>query len=128
MLETGLVFDRNGRTIYWHEPLGREGGAIPDTRELWDVLWANRHDLGGVAHTHPWDGPAQPSGKDLTTFDALERGLGRHLLWPVVTFTEVLYVVHNPLFGQGSTHPWTSVKHLGIEIDGIEELRARSRK
>jgi hypothetical protein len=124
MMETALVFDLNGNTIHWHEPPGRSGGSIPDTRSLWDILWENRERLGGVAHTHPWDGPAYPSNTDLTTFDAIERGLGKHLLWPVVTFTEVLYVVRNPLFGKNM---WVTAGTLTITIEGIEELRARSR-
>ncbi len=124
MMEVALVFDLNGNTIHWHEPPGRSGGSIPDTRSLWDILWENRERLGGVAHTHPWDGPAYPSHTDLTTFDAIERGLGKHLLWPVVTFTEVLYVVRNPLFGKGM---WVQAGPLTITIEGIEELRARSR-
>lgn len=129
MMETALVFDLHGNTIHWHEPQGRSGGSLPDSRSLWDVLWENRERLGGVAHTHPWDGPAHPSGTDTTTFDAIERGLGKRLLWPVVTFTDVVYVVRNPLFGQGGVdHMWTRAGPLTIPIEGIEELRARSRK
>ena len=127
MMETALVFDLNGKTIYFHEPAGRSGGSIPDTRSLWDILWENRDRLGGVAHTHPWDGPSGPSQTDVTTFDAIERGLGKHLLWPVVTFTDVTYVVRNPLYGKGSDHMWVKAGPLTIEIKGIEELRARSR-
>ena len=129
MMETALVFDRNGKTICFHEPAGRSSGSIPDTRSLWDIVWENRGNLGGVAHTHPWDGPAHPSMTDVTTFDAIERGLGQHLLWPVVTFTEVAYVVRNPLYGQDNEdHMWCLAGPLTIEIEGIEELRARSRK
>ena len=84
MMETALVFDLHGKTIYWHEPSGRTSGYLPDSQDLWDVLWDNRHRLGGVAHTHPWHGPALPSHTDLTTFAAVEKGLGKHLLWPVV--------------------------------------------
>ena len=77
MMETALVFDREGRTIHWHEPPGRSGGSLPDSRDLWGVLWEHRGHLGGVAHTHPWDGPAGPSHTDLTTFRAVELGLGK---------------------------------------------------
>lgn len=126
MIETALVFDLEGKTICFHEPRGRTSGSIPDTRSLWDILWENRERLGGVAHTHPWDGPAHPSITDVTTFDALERGLGKHLLWPVVTFTEVACVVRNPLFKEG-TAMWTLAGPLTFQIEGIEELRARSR-
>lgn len=127
MMETALVFDRNGKTICFHEPKGRSGGSIPDTRDLWEVIWENRENLGGVAHTHPWDGPAHPSLTDMTTFDAIEKALGRNLLWPVVTFTEVTYVVRNVLF-EDAQHKWTRAGNVTITIEGIEELRARSRK
>ena len=123
-METALVFDRQGRTIYWHEPNGRTSGSIPDTRSLWDVLWENRNILGGVAHTHPWDGEANPSGTDITTFDAIERGLGRQLLWPVVTFTHVAYVVKDPWNGK---YYHLSGEDVIPEIQDIEELRNRSR-
>ena len=126
MMETALVFDRNGKTICFHEPPGRSGGSIPDTRDLWEIIWENRENLGGVTHTHPWDGPAHPSITDVTTFDAIEKALGKHLLWPVVTFTEVTYVVRNILF-EDSQHKWTRAGNVTIEIEGIEELRARSR-
>lgn len=85
-METALVFDTEGKTIYWHLPLGRSGGSLPDSRDLWDVLWENRERLGGVAHTHPWYGPSGPSHTDLTTFAACEAALGKRLVWPVVTF------------------------------------------
>jgi hypothetical protein len=127
MKETVLVFDDHGKTICFFEPEGRTSGSIPDTRSLWDILWDNRDRLGGVAHTHPWDGPASPSGTDRTTFEAIERGLGKHLLWPVVTFTDVLVVIRNPLYREGETATWTKAGPLTIEIEGIEELRARSR-
>ena len=125
MMETVLVFNRMGKTICFHEPAGQTSGSVPDTRSLWDILWEHRENLGGVAHTHPWEGPAQPSGTDITTFDAIERGLGKRLLWPVVTFTDVLYVVRNPLYQEGQAM-WTRSGPLTIEIEGLEELRAKS--
>ena len=126
MMEVALVFDRNGNTICFHDPKGSTGGSIPDSRDLWEVLWENRDRLGGVAHTHPWDGPAHPSLTDLTTFDAVERALGKQLLWPVVSFTEMTCVVRNPLYGNGDvTHRWTAAGPLTITIEGIEELRDR---
>ncbi len=125
MMETALVFDLEGRTIHWHEPAGRTSGSLPDSQDLWEILWENRHRLGGVAHTHPWNGPAIPSGTDLTTFAAVEKGLGKHLLWPVVTFDNVAYVVRNPLFKDGGAM-WTNAGPLTIKIEGIDELRRRS--
>jgi hypothetical protein len=53
--------------------------------------------LGGVAHSHPWEGEAHPSGTDVSTFRAIELGLGKRLLWPIVTLSEVRYYAVNPL-------------------------------
>lgn len=92
-METGLVFDRRGGAIYWHLPRGRTQSYLPDSQQLWRVLWEYHQEglLGGVAHTHPWSGEASPSHTDVTTFAAVEAGLGKRLVWPIVTFTEVRY-------------------------------------
>jgi len=91
--EAALVFDKWGVPIFWHTPTDRSGGALPDSRSLWEVLWENRADLGGIAHTHPWNGLSGPSHTDVTTFHAVEMGLGKRLVWPIVTFTHVHYMV-----------------------------------
>jgi hypothetical protein len=90
-VETALVFDDRGQTLHWHLPANRSAGYLPDSAFLWQFLWENRKHLGGVAHTHPWDGLAQPSATDLSTFAAIESGLGRRLIWPILTFTETVY-------------------------------------
>lgn len=149
MMETALVFDHEGRTIHWHEPLGRSGGALPDSRDLWEVLWEHRSEskggtgrLAGVAHTHPWNGPTGASRTDLTTFRAVELGLGQRLLWPIVTFTHVVWYVRraglentalaaiapndiNRFQSDPEYIPGKGPSTWGLE--GIEELRARSR-
>lgn len=123
MIEVALVFDKEGKTICFHD--GQSAGSIVDSRSLWDILWENRDRLGGVAHTHPWDGEAHYSHTDVTTFRAIDNALGKNLLWPVVTFTEVGYfqwyrACEDPLdYGRHCTAP--------INIEGIEELRVRSR-
>lgn len=91
--EAALVFDKWGVPIYWHTPPDRSAVALPDSRNLWEILWKNREDLGGIAHTHPWHGPTQPSQTDVTTFAGLELGLGKRLVWPIVTFTDIIYLV-----------------------------------
>jgi hypothetical protein len=58
---------------------------LPDSRELWDVLWAHRHELDGFAHSHPGMGRPGPSGTDLSTFAAIESGLGKRLNWWITT-------------------------------------------
>jgi hypothetical protein len=92
-MEAALVFDKWGVPIYWHTPPDRTMSSLPDSRGLWEVLWDNRADLGGVAHTHPWSGFSGPSQTDVTTFAAVEAGLGQRLIWPVVTFTHINYLV-----------------------------------
>jgi hypothetical protein len=90
MLEMGVVIGRDGTPLHWHAPEGRTGAALPDSRALWDVLWEGRDALAGVAHTHPGAGRPAPSLEDLTTFSAIERGLGRRLMWWLVSATEVV--------------------------------------
>lgn len=81
MKEAAAVIGRDGRPIYWHVPPDRSSGAIPDSSVLWDVLWDNRDNLLGVAHSHPGGGTPSPSGTDVTTFKAVEAGLGKKLYW-----------------------------------------------
>ena len=111
MREAACVFDVSGNVLLWHVPNGRSGGAIPDSRDLWEVLWENRESLGGVAHTHPWTGTPVPSTTDITTWEAIERGLGRRLLWPIVTMSEVRCFVYDTLGELGCVHPnlWGSM-------------------
>lgn len=121
MIETALVFDKLGQTLYWHEPKGRSGGALPDDVTLWDFLWEHRNEIGGVAHTHPWDGDAYPSHTDVTTFAAIEQGLGRKLIWPVVTFTDVAY-----LYRVENETVYTRIAPL-FGLEDLELLRNKSR-
>lgn len=81
MRETGVVIDKNGQPIFWHVPNDRTTVALPDSRTLWDVIWDNRHNLQGVAHTHPGSGVPGPSYTDVTTFAAIESSLGQRLDW-----------------------------------------------
>ena len=122
MIETALVFDDQGRVIRFHLPPGRTGGSIPDSRDLWDVIWQYREHVAGVAHTHPWNGQASPSGIDVTTWRAIEQGLGKLLLWPIVTFTEVRCFVYNEVTGD-----YCEAGPLTFEISGIDRLRELSR-
>ena len=125
-METALVFNREGTALIWHTPHGRTQGSIPDSRFLWDMLWTFRHQLGGVAHTHPWDGHAAPSRTDVTTFRAIEVGLGRLLLWPIVTFTEVRWYGYDPYTGDYGEVGETVTAPLAANLD-VDGLRALSR-
>ena len=89
-IETGVVVNLQGEPIHWHLPPGRSAGYLPDSRDLWDVFWENRDNLLGFAHSHPGAGYPHPSHEDLTTFSAVEAGLGRRLLWWVMSKTSVV--------------------------------------
>src|SRR6185369_6039063 len=80
-LEAGVVVGYEGEPIFWHLPEGRTAGYLPDSRELWEVIWENRHNVYGIAHSHPGSGLPGPSREDITTFAGIELGLGRRLVW-----------------------------------------------
>ena len=81
MIEAGVVVV-GSEPIYWHLPEGRSAGSIPDSRDLWLVLWElRREERLGFAHSHPGSGVPAPSHEDVTTFSAFELGLGRCILW-----------------------------------------------
>ena len=108
----------------------RKIAARPDHRSdagtiLWEVLWDNREILGGVAHTHPWSGAAGPSGTDVTTFAAVEKGLGQKLVWPVVTFTEVGYFEW--VGPDRLDYAVLEIRRFRIQRSLIEQLRDLSR-
>lgn len=90
MIEAGVVVTMTG-AVYWHLPDGRSGGALPDSRRLWDVLWELRkEEFLGFAHSHPGSGTPGPSWTDLTTFAAVELGLGRRLDWWITSSNRVI--------------------------------------
>ncbi len=85
MMEAAAVIDLEGNAILWHFPPGRSGGALPDSVGLWEFLNTNRDRISGVAHSHPGSGIPGPSYEDVTTFSAIERGLGRMFDWWIAT-------------------------------------------
>ncbi len=86
MLESGLLVDIDGLPLKWYQPVGRTAVSLPDTPDLWNMIWESRHQLMGFAHTHPGRGTVGPSHCDLTTFSAIELGLGRRLTWWIANF------------------------------------------
>ena len=60
-------------------------GGLPDSRNLWQILWDNRTNISGIAHSHPGKGKPGPSHTDVTTFSAIESGLGIRLDWWIVS-------------------------------------------
>lgn len=85
MIEVGVLFDRDHRPIYWHEPPGRSTVSLPDSRTLWEALWENREGVLGFAHSHPGCGMPSLSHEDVTTFSAVERALGKALTWWIIS-------------------------------------------
>lgn len=81
MVEAGVLIDKSGAPLYWHTPAGRTGVSLPDSRDLWEVIWENRHNILGFAHSHPGGGTPVPSHTDITTFAAVEAALGARLDW-----------------------------------------------
>lgn len=123
MTETALVFSNRGEIIRFHLPPGRTRASIPDSRDLWDIMWQYRRMLGGVAHVHPWEGHASPSGIDTSTWRACEQGLGTLLLWPIATFSEVRCFVWNAVTGE-----YTEAGPLTHKIHGINRLIEMARE
>lgn len=90
MREIAVVLDRDHRPLWWHVPPGVSQVAIPDSRDLWEILWTERARISGVAHSHPGLGRPEPSDEDLSTFAACEDGLGTRLQWWIATRDEVV--------------------------------------
>lgn len=123
MIEVALVFDKEGKTLRWHLPPGRNSGYIPDSHDLWTFLWDNRNIIGGVAHTHPWDGPSWPSHTDVTTFSAIERGLGVRLIWPVITFSDEGYFAWSD-----EEKKYVRLSSAPLSVEDVQELRNKSKE
>jgi hypothetical protein len=127
--EAGVVIDIHGEPLHWHLPANRSMGSLPDSRSLWDVLW--NAEMGGVlagfAHSHPGDGPPHPSHEDLTTFQAIEDGLGRALKWWITSATGLALVDMRRCYGSSRTRSQPLVYLFsGIEPAWASELRRRS--
>jgi JAB domain-containing protein similar to deubiquitination enzymes len=121
-LEAGVVVGYAGEPIFWHLPGGRTAGSLPDSRQLWDVLWENRHSLYGVAHSHPGEGLPWPSREDLTTFAGVELGLGRRLIWWIVNSDNIIVV----LWTGPDTYDYEILLAEGSEPKWLDELRRHS--
>lgn len=125
-IEAGVVVSKGGKPIHWHLPPGRNAGYLPDSPDLWSVFWENRQEVLGFAHSHPGSGQPSPSWEDLTTFSAVEQGLGRRLVWWI---TSRDYWVYCYWAGPGP-HDY-SVNPLGLSgghlvPSWLEELKGHS--
>jgi hypothetical protein len=125
MIETAVVVDKDGESIHWHLPPGRSSVSIPDTKDLWDVLWDNRGNLSGVAHSHPGGGIPSPSIEDLTTFAPCEAALGQRLVWWIISENYVVsFVWKGP-----SEYDYEGSLLTDTEVEGltwVDELRKLS--
>ena len=123
--EAGVVVDLEGRPVFWHVPSGSTVTWLPDSRALWDVLWAGRDRIAGFAHTHPGAGAPSPSATDVTTFEAVEAGLGRRLDWWIAS--EDSLVVVRWAGPEGLAYQRFAIDE-GNEPAWAEELRRTSRR
>lgn len=83
MKEIGALIGTGDRVLHWHTPPDRSESNLPDSAELWNLLWEAHCNgiLVGFAHSHPGSNTPQPSYEDISTFAAIEAGLGRTLTW-----------------------------------------------
>jgi hypothetical protein len=86
MFNEALVVVCEGEVLYEHAP-GLSAASLPDDRILWDVIWRHREFELCVAHSHPGCGFPLPSRVDVDTFCAMEKALGRGLLWAITSET-----------------------------------------
>lgn len=117
--EAGAVIGRNGEVLHWHLPGDRTAGSLPDSRNLWDVFWEHRDNVLGFAHSHPGSGTPSHSHTDVTTFDAIEKALGRRLQWWITSEDRIVICCEG-------VDRWQSTDVTGAKFPWLEELRAHS--
>lgn len=83
-IEAGVLLDDDDHPLFWHLPADRTAVALPDSPSLWTEIWQRRNELSAIAHSHPGGGKPRPSNEDVTTFSAIELGLGKRLDWYIV--------------------------------------------
>jgi hypothetical protein len=120
-MEAGVVIGANGEPLFWHVPEDRTSGSLPDSRQLWDVLWDNRTTIQGFAHSHPGSGIPGPSYTDVTTFAAIESALGHRLAWWIASDTHVVIAGWH-----GPDKLTYGIVRLDHEPSWVAELRRRS--
>jgi proteasome lid subunit RPN8/RPN11 len=91
-VEAGVLIAKDGGVIHWHLPAERSAGYLPDSQDLWEVIMTNRDNVLGFAHSHPGSGKPGPSMEDLTTFSAIEKALGRKLIWWITSADQLVEV------------------------------------
>lgn len=122
-IETAAVIGTGNTVIYMHEPPGRSAAYLPDSQSLWDIVWESRSSVVGIAHTHPGTGYPGPSRTDLSTFEAMEKGLGKHLKWWILSASHSILLEWNP---GNPGYDITSFLFPDQEPGWMIELRRRS--
>ena len=117
--EVAVAFDMNGHSLVWN--ISNVAQAIPDSREFWEGVWIVRSRLGGIAHTHPWNGEAIPSSTDIRSFAGWEAAVGRRLSWWIVTFD------------QATCYEWDGEEYKAVDkpsilLHDVEILRKLSQR
>jgi hypothetical protein len=98
MIEAGVLLGLNNSVITWHTPNERSVVKLPESRDLWEIIYDNKDTVTGFAHTHPGDGSPGPSHTDITTFIAIENALGKHLNWFILSSdSQVLCLFDNEM-------------------------------
>lgn len=120
MLEACVVIDKNNQPIYWNLPNGRTSVKVPDSRPFWDVVYERRHEIKGIAHSHPGGGLPSPSYEDITTFDAMEEGLGLRLEWWITSSNRLISCKW-----QGK-QDYSSQEDFGVYPEWLPKLRSLS--
>lgn len=120
-IEAGVLVGLDLEVLHWHLPNDRSGGSLPDSRDLWDVIWEHRDRVMGFAHSHPGSGIPAPSYEDVTTFAGVEAALGKRLVWWITSsdhFSEWCWVGPGKLdYAQGPAL---------YQPEWMSELRLRS--
>lgn len=127
MIEAGVVIGIDGQALHWHLPPGRSGGRLPDSRDLWDVLWSahQRKQLRGFAHSHPGSGTPSPSQEDVSTFVAIESALGRSFDWWISSSDETVWIRRAEMDSMPGREIYNVTK-MPIEPPWVTELRRHS--
>jgi len=121
-IEVGVLVNLDCEPFFWHLPEGREVASLPDSRDLWNIIWDHRDEVLGFAHSHPGSGVPEPSEEDLTTFAAVESGLGKRLVWWVTSRDESI-----ELYWRGPGKLDYGTVPVMYEPEWMSELRTLSR-
>lgn len=109
-MEAGVLLDRHGLPLFWHKPADRSSVSLPDSSDLWSEFWSCRDIISGFAHSHPGGGTPHPSTTDLTTFAAVEAGLGLRLFWWITSEEDVSLVL------------WTGPDRLDYYVRSVKPM------